>query len=121
MFSLRPTRETEDFRDESNGEKETTDPIPREEEEEDEEEAEQIAAILRDSMKTKRTNRRLCDEESSSSSCCIVKEGETRRVERNAGNTKRVLHEKEKQGTTFDRFTDETPISGMDSRRFAVN
>ena len=119
MFSLRPTRETEDFRDESNGEKETADPIPREEEEE--EEAEQIAAILRDSMKTKRTNRRLCDEESSSSSCCIVKEGETRRVERNAGKTKRVLHEKEKQGTTFDRFTDETPISGMDSRRLAVN
>ena len=106
-----------DFRDESDVEKETADPIPREEEE-----AEQIAAILRESMKEEEEkNRRLCDEESSSSSCCIVKEGETRRAERNAGNTKRVLDEKEKQRTTFDRSTGETPANGMDSRRFAEN
>ena len=88
-FSLRPMREMDGFRDESDVEKEAADPIPREEEE-----AEQIAVILQESMKEEEEkNRRLCDEESSSSSCCIVKEGETRRVERNAGNTKRVLNE----------------------------
>ena len=42
-------------------------------------------------------------------------------MERNAGNAKRVFDEKEKQGTTFDRSTGETPANGMDSRRFAEN
>ena len=70
-FSFRLMREMDDFRDESDVEKEAAHPIPREEEEE---EAEQIAVILQESMKEEEEkNRRLCDEESSSSSCCIVK------------------------------------------------
>ena len=68
-FSFRLMREMDDFRDESDVEKEAAHPIPREEEE-----AEQIAVILQESMKEEEEeNRRLCDEESSSSSCCIVK------------------------------------------------
>ena len=71
-FSLRLMREMDDFRDESDVEKEAAHPIPREEE------AKQIAAILQESMKEEEEeNRRLCDEESSSSSCCIVKEEES--------------------------------------------
>ena len=66
-FSLRPMRKMDDFRDESDVEKEAAHPILREE-------AEQIAAILQESMKEEEEeNRRLCDEESSLSSCCIVK------------------------------------------------